>query len=98
MILANPCASCSPTSRRLLHGLRGLAKAVLKLDRASPSLVAHRRAVCAECVHAVPCRRGGEPCFCGPLWDGIRGHVSTCGCAIHLKTRVKGEACPKAAW
>lgn len=94
------CRKCPRSATYIAHGLTGAAKAVLGLDRAPQKLISHRRALCSECPHAVPCKRGtvSDPCWCGKLWDGLRSHSPACGCSIPLKTRLKSEHCPLNIW
>ena len=85
-----------------MHGLTGATKAIFGLDRAPQKLISHRRALCGECHHAVPCKHesggGADPCWCGKLWDGLRAHSPACGCSILLKTKLKSEHCPLNVW
>lgn len=93
------CRNCLSPARRLLHGARGATRALLGVHRAPAALIEQRRAICTQCPHAVPCSRAGRrPCWCGRLWDGIRGHHKTCGCSIPLKTVLRDESCPLGAW
>ncbi len=83
----------------MLRGVKGAAKAILGIDRASAALSMRRRAICDECPHAVPCNtRGTRACWCGKLWDGVRGINRTCGCYLAFKTKVRSEKCPLDAW
>lgn len=39
------CSGC----KRIVHGVAGLAKAALGLDKASEETIGHRRAICHDC-------------------------------------------------
>lgn len=99
------CNGCDDGSG-LLHamaaigvGMFKVAKAILGADAAPKEVIEQRRAICRDCVHAVPCQfKPSKRCWCGPVWDGVWGKRETCGCNIEYKTMLASEQCPKLYW
>jgi hypothetical protein len=71
---------------RAFDGLRGIAKAISGVDRASEETIEARLAVCRSCPS-------------GLFRDGVcdsRG--GGCGCLLRYKVRLASESCPKSHW
>jgi len=69
----------------VVHGLVGLAKSHLGIDRSSDDLIAHRWQICS--THAT-----------GPHRCCNAGLCTACGCHISAKIRIASEACPLGRW
>ncbi len=67
--------------RTVAHGAAGIAKAVVRIDRASDADIAARKAICAGCEHAV-------------MRFGVFQQCKICGCATAAKIRNAKESCP----
>ena len=72
----------APKPATLTHGLAGLAKAALGIDRADDATIDARRATCAGCPDAVG------------IIGGLVTSCRLCGCIIRAKILIKGERCP----
>lgn len=90
--------ACHPCVKAF-YGALGIAKAALGLGAAAREVIARRRAICHDCDKALPCREGAsEKCWCGPLWQSLRGDARTCGCRLRYKTQLQNESCPLGKW
>jgi hypothetical protein len=69
----------------ILHGLAGLAKAALHINRANEQTIARRRSVCAGCPEAV-------------LSLGLIDRCRKCGCVVKVKILNADESCPLGNW
>jgi flavoprotein len=75
-------------TKDVIHGVKGVTKAVLGVDRAPSELIKKRLAICKVCPKASRKRA-----------DGISLNKCTvCGCYLELKTKVKSETCPLEKW
>lgn len=74
--------------RRVGHGLVGLVRARLRLNRAADAVIERRRAACRRCEHAIPCRQAAtRMCAC-----------AVCGCRLRAKIVLADESCPLGRW
>ena len=89
------CGDCPKFPSMIVHGVVGLTKAALHIDRASDAVIAERRDQCRNCNHATK--------------RLARAHLPTkgltnlsrcllCRCNIAAKTMIAGESCPGAKW
>jgi hypothetical protein len=90
------CAGCAG---KIAKGIKGLAKAALRIDRADPEFVQQRNEICKACPVARKCSKNSTTvCWCGNLMDGIAGKSTACGCFLPAKLRIKSETCPLNNW
>jgi hypothetical protein len=83
---ACPINRFSGEPRSFLHALIGIAKAVLRVDQADKQTIAARRVICRGCPESVT------------SLGGVLATCRICGCALALKTTLKGESCPQGKW
>lgn len=69
---------------KIAHGAAGLAKATLRIDRASTEAIEERRKVCSGCPEFMPA--------------GIASKCRACGCNLMAKTTIASERCPLGKW
>jgi hypothetical protein len=75
----------------LTHGVAGIVKAVLHIDRADEATIIKRREICTACPESVPIVKGA----------GIISKCDKCkicGCVLAAKIVNAGEACPLGKW
>jgi len=71
--------------QRVAHGIAGLAKAAMRIERASDATIAARETTCDGCEHLDRSLLGIRRC-------------SHCKCALAAKIRIKSERCPIGKW
>lgn len=69
----------------IARGAKGIAKAMLGIDKAAPEVVAARKATCLGCEHV-------------RIAGGIIDQCALCGCAIRFKILIAREKCPADKW
>ena len=73
-------------------GARGVAKSLLRLDRAPDDIIASRRALCRTCPHATKhptLKTQGLP---------LISFCRLCSCHLRLKTTNADQSCPAGRW
>ena len=85
-------------AKRVSHGIWGLTKSVLKINRAAEQIIAARTDICEKCDENVPCWKGSSARCCGQLINVLKPGKGTCGCKINNKVSVATESCPLNKW
>ncbi len=70
---------------KVMHGVAGIAKAVMHIGRAGDAMIQGRREICAACPEAT-------------LVAGIVKRCAKCGCVIEAKILNADEKCPLDKW
>lgn len=83
---------------RVAHGLIGLFKSTLGIDRAVETVIKRRASICSTCAENVPCFEGTNRRCCGKLIDVLKPNSPTCGCVIKSKVTISHEQCPMDKW
>ena len=89
----NGCGTCGQgVIQTVAHGVAGLAKAALQIDRTPPSLMELRVRQCVG--HPTGGEDAIEPC---PAFKA-GFFCEDCGCIVAAKLRVASETCPRGRW
>jgi len=83
--------------RGRIHGVIGLTKALLHVDRPSLDVIRGRREVCASCHHAVNLSSAQLDRKLQD-WIGVKTSCRVCNCVLLAKTAVASEKCPAGKW
>jgi hypothetical protein len=87
-LTGGPMGGCCGGGRSVAHGIAGLTKAALRLDRAPFEDIRSRAAICVGA--------DGQKGACEMLQWGLI--CSKCNCLVTAKIRVASERCPLDKW
>lgn len=81
------CGSCNSqkidwTARKVLHGVKGVARKALRMRRSPPEVALSRLQICIECDARIP----------------ESNRCQDCGCPVNDKAADIDEKCPRGKW
>jgi len=82
---------------QVTHGVVGLAKAALGIDKTPVNIATARLRQCAG--HPTGGEDAIEPCPAyAPVLLGLAMGCTDCGCSVAAKLRIASETCPRNRW
>lgn len=88
------CSNCGKDIRSIIAaGAVGIAKSLIRMDRAPQAVIDHRRDLCRTCEHATK-----HPIKKTPSGLPLISFCRVCHCSLRFKTTNADQSCPKGLW